>query len=186
MPDSFVHLAMHSLDAQRDQKNEVWREQDVNHADVEYITNTVSGSSVRRDPVNGVCHDTCIPAEHAFGVFPGMCAHNLINVYSNIHYKRLGNTAIARDNDIEYQVCVNGDDDEYIMYTSHDSGVDGQWCTKEQLGGELDSLWVPILLADCPDFITKYVRDEGTAHGYWSVVGTRVHRKCYLQTLACC
>ena len=33
------------------------------------------------------------------------------------------------------------------------------------------------------DFITKYARDEGTAHGYWSVVGTRVHRKCYLQAL---
>jgi hypothetical protein len=185
MPNSFVHLAMHSLDAQRDQGNEEWREQYGNHADVEYIANTVSGSSVYRNAHNGVCDDKCTPAQHAFGVFPGMCAHKLINVYSNIHYKQLGNTAISRDKDIEYQLCVNDGLNEYSMYKSDDSEVDGQWYNKRDFGKKLESLWVPILLSACPDFITKYVRDEGTAHGYWSVVGTRVHRKCYLQALVC-
>ena len=94
-----------------------------------------------------------------YGIFPNICSHKLTNVYSKLKYGRLGS---AKDSDIQYTISTDG-----IWYDKHAfSAALEDWTTHS-----------------ANDYITRYARDEGTFTGYWSVVGTRVHRKCYLQAL---
>lgn len=160
-PDSFVHIALHGMATYRISGAEGLPDND-------YARNTTDEVSLL-DESDGQLIDTVIPAQSSYGVFPSMCAHKLINVYSNIKYSDLGKVA-TRDNDIEYALSI--------------SNILADFTDKRELKTRLTDVWRPLTtLIETNDFISRYARDEGSLTGYWSVVGTRVHRKCYLQAL---
>jgi hypothetical protein len=170
LPDSFVHVAISALDAQRGRDAE-----HLGQEDTDYIAYTARGSNVAVSQNGNLLIDTCAAKSHALGVFPNMCSHKLTNVYSNLKYRTLG-----PETDLRYNICTL-DVGKYALYWDENS-----WAThRGALGTALvDTLaWLPMQYPSTIDFITKYARDEGTNHGYWSVVGTRVHRKCYLHAM---